>query len=245
MMRGFIAFHLGDWRQARQDATQALAIDSNAGPSWVSSYHLMVLGLVSSGEGAWDEAVRYLEESVTMAEQRRDKQAMRLAQGALAELEVRSGRPAAAQARLVLLLEPANLHEKDVARLLPTLAWAQLMVGDVDKAAEVLAQALTGAREKNGQLTLVDALRVQALVAMRQAHWAEAAEALEEGIALAQRMPYPHAEALLLHVYGDLHSLKGEPALARERLQMALLIFRRLGARMDIEQADLALESLG
>jgi uncharacterized protein HemY len=80
---------------------------------------------------------------------------------------------------------------------------------------------------------------------MRQAHWAEAAAALEEGIALARSMPYPYAVALLLHLYGDLHIEKGEPELARERLQMALLLFRQLGARRDIRQARLALESLG
>jgi hypothetical protein len=40
----------------------------------------------------------------------------------------------------------------------------------------------------------VEALRVQAMVALRRQHWVEAGRALEEGLALARGMPYPYAE---------------------------------------------------
>jgi hypothetical protein len=40
----------------------------------------------------------------------------------------------------------------------------------------------------------------------------------------------------LLHVYGLLHTRKGELAQARERLDAALAIFTRLGARTDMER---------
>jgi hypothetical protein len=82
------------------------------------------------------------------------------------------------------------------------------------------------------------------MVAIRQEQWAEAMRALEEGLALAQSMPYPYAEGRLLHVYGQMHAQKGEPGSARERLEAALAIFRRLGAREDIERAELALTTL-
>jgi hypothetical protein len=57
-------------------------------------------------------------------------------------------------------------------------------------------------------------------------------------------MPYPYAEARLLHVCGRLHIQKGEPEAARERLEAALAIFRRLGARVDVALAEQALSTL-
>jgi hypothetical protein len=55
-------------------------------------------------------------------------------------------------------------------------------------------------------------------------------------------MPYPHEEARLLHVYGQLHAQTGEPVPARERLEAACFIFRRLGSHKDSERTvqDLA-----
>lgn len=82
------------------------------------------------------------------------------------------------------------------------------------------------------------------MVALRQQYWEEATTALEEGVALARSMPYPYAEGRLLHVYGQMHIQKGEPALARERLEAALAIFQRLGARKDIEQVEQAIADL-
>src|SRR5439155_13056414 len=101
---------------------------------------------------------------------------------------------------------------------------------------EVVGQAITRARATNNRLALVDVLRVQAMVLIRQGRWADAASSLEEGLALARRMPYPYAEARLLHVYGMMHVQKGEPEPARQRLETALAIFRRLGARKDSER---------
>ena len=57
-------------------------------------------------------------------------------------------------------------------------------------------------------------------------------------------MPYPYAEARLLHVYGQMHIQKGEPGPARERLEAALAIFQRLGACRDIEQVEEAIARL-
>jgi hypothetical protein len=57
-------------------------------------------------------------------------------------------------------------------------------------------------------------------------------------------MPYPHGEGRLLEVYGRLHLAGGEPTAARERLEAALAVFRRLGARKDIERTERLLATL-
>jgi hypothetical protein len=63
-------------------------------------------------------------------------------------------------------------------------------------------------------------------------------------VALARRIPYPYAEARLLYVYGLLHAQKGESGPARERLEAALALVRRLGARKDAERLEQAIGSL-
>jgi tetratricopeptide (TPR) repeat protein len=99
-------------------------------------------------------------------------------------------------------------------------------------------------RADDERLRLVDALRVQALIHLEAGHPREAFAALEEGLALADAMPYPYAQARLLHTYGDLLAREGEPVQARERLEAALAIFQRLGARKDAEQVGRLLASL-
>jgi hypothetical protein len=51
-------------------------------------------------------------------------------------------------------------------------------------------------------------------------------------------MPYPYEEARLLHLCGQLHAQKREPAPAQERLGAALAIFQGLGARMDVARVE-------
>jgi hypothetical protein len=58
----------------------------------------------------------------------------------------------------------------------------------------------------------------------------EAAAVLEEGLELARSLPYPYAEARIL---AEL-----------DRLEEALAIFRRLGARKDIERTEQELAAL-
>ena len=124
----------------------------------------------------------------------------------------------------------------------PVLARAYLELGELSRAEDLLATHLTWAQETGfpGR----DVLRGQALLAARQGRWAEAHQAAEEGLHIARTLPIPYSEALLLEVGGQIHAHQGEPEQARERLQEALAIFRRLGARKDAERTEQSLERL-
>jgi tetratricopeptide (TPR) repeat protein len=209
----------------------------------------MVLGLVCFGEGRWEEATRYLEDSIVVGKIGPRPHTWALfAPRALTERDLLEGQPERARDRLAPLLDTADRDEVDVSLLWPPYAWAHLDLGDVVTAAAIVGRAITQARAQNDRLTLVAALRVQALVALRRERWAEGEQALEEGLALARAMPYPYAEARLLHVYGEMYVAKGEPIRGQERLLAALAIFQRLGARKDAEHvtqsmADLSLRA--
>jgi tetratricopeptide (TPR) repeat protein/transcriptional regulator with XRE-family HTH domain len=236
-LRGLLAYVRGDWTQARRDGERALAVSNEVGPSWVSPLPLIVLGLVGISEGRRDDASRYLEESITL-QIYGPAWWMLFAPSVLAERDLLEGQPERARARLAPVLAAADRDERDSALLLPAYAWAHLDLGDVAAAAAIVGRAIVRAHAKNDRLALVDALRVQAMVASRQGRWTEAARALDEGIALARGMPYPYAEARLLYVHGQVSVYMGQPEPARERLEEALAIFRQLGARKDIEQCE-------
>jgi len=110
------------------------------------------------------------------------------------------------------------------------LAWASLESGATVKARALLADATAHARSRDDRLALVELSRLQAMDALRLGQWADTEQALREGLSLARAMPYPSGEAHLLHTYGQLHTLRGNAEGARERLEGARAIFRRLGA---------------
>jgi tetratricopeptide (TPR) repeat protein len=241
---GWIAFLSGDWPAARAALDEAVALSRQVDRSWYSPYPLIFRARLCLAEGSWAAATVALQEAIALADEIGDLQALRWATGVVAELDVLEGRPEAARARLVPLLDRPGLEECDVTMLLPVLAWAHLELGQVDQATDALRQALARARREEMRLVLVEALRVQALVALRQGREPDAALSLEEGLALARGMRYPYAEARLLHVYGHLHTQKREPEAARERLQAALALFQHLGAGWDIQQTQQAITAL-
>ncbi len=246
-MQGCFAVIGGDWGQAHASFERALALDRQVDGSFASTYVLLEVGRLYLWEGRWAEAVAHLEQSVAAATRtgNGNLNALRLAHRIWAEHDVLAGDPGAARNRLLPLLDRPGLVEPDVALLLPMLAWALLELDDVDGADSVAAQAVARTRQQRARDPLVEALRVQALVRMRQERWPEAESILAEGLALARHPPcYPYAEARLLHVSSQMEAQTGAPRVARERLEVALAIFRRLGARVNAERVELDLTAL-
>src|SRR5262249_49196962 len=137
---------------------------------------------------------------------------LRPAQAALAERDLLGGHPETARERLAPLLDRfPGQEEADVIPLLPLVAWAHLEMGGEDTAAEVVSPCLGRALASGHRLALPDALRVQALLALRQRRWDEARGVLEQALALVRTMPYPYAEAKALYVYGLLYLESDEP----------------------------------
>lgn len=243
--RGMTAFYLGEWGAARQDYERAVAITQAIGAFWARLYPLLDLGRLCLVEGREGQAEECLEECEWLAQASTDTTAQGEVARVLAERDLLEGRPEAARARLAAALGQAQAQHRNEIYLLPLMAWGLLEVGEVEHAAAAAARAVARACGEHRRLYLVDALRVQAMVWIRQGEWEQAAPTLREGLSLARSMQYPYAEARLLHVQGVLHTAQGEVVHARERLEDALAIFRRLSARKDIEQTEHLLAALG
>jgi tetratricopeptide (TPR) repeat protein len=236
------AFLAGDWVRARQYFERAVDSAGQIGSSTISAYPLFGLGLLATARGDFEAAGRHLAACQAAADRTEDAQVLRAVQGVLAEQELLEGHPRAARDRLRSLdpsEEGLGLHS-----LLPVLAETCLAVGDRDAARGHLATSIDRATARRDNLLLVDTLRVQGLLALREERWADADQTLKEGLRLARGMPHPYAEGRLLHLCGLLDIRRGAPERARGHLGAALEIFQRLGARRYAEHALRALEGL-
>jgi tetratricopeptide (TPR) repeat protein len=243
--RGPAHIYTGDWEGARRDLERAVTMHRQLGISSRSAWALTFLGYLHHLEGAWEEATRELEEASSTAEQGGDRLILLLSQGELAEIEIRQGQATAACTRLLPLLDHHDMRRQQLHAVLPRLAWARLELGETSEAEALVTQIVGYAREAGELLLLARESWLQALVATRQGRSEDAAAAIEEGLSLARSMPYPYAEARTLQVNGLMHRRRGEAHQAREKLEAALAIFRRLGARRDIEQTGQLLTTLG
>lgn len=127
----------------------------------------MDLGRLCLAEGAWTDAVRYLEESCAISARSGNLNPLRWAQVELAEHDLLTGHPEAARARLEPLLDRPGLQESQVIFLLPPLAQAHLELGELEWAATLIGQGVRCARAHRNQRALVSVLRVQALICTR------------------------------------------------------------------------------
>ncbi len=236
--RGETAFYMGEWARARADFERSAEIESTLGETWASAYTLLDLGELFLAEGDEARGIRYLEGGAAAGTRADDIQCVRQAQAVLAEHDLIHGRAEAALARLTPLLDRPGLEEREVSRLLGVLAWAYAEAGRGDEARETISQAVQRLRAQNERLSLVDALRFQALIALRLGTLDEAATSAEECIAAARALPFPYAEARALRILGDVLCGQGNGLAAREALERAIAIFRRLGAAHELASAE-------
>jgi tetratricopeptide (TPR) repeat protein/transcriptional regulator with XRE-family HTH domain len=248
-LRSEVAFHLGDWRQARDDVEQALALVCPLGTYWIAAAPRVLLGRLCLAEGQRESGLRYVEEGVALAEGMREsvnsiRASAALGRAAVAENDLLSGRTDRVIAALEQLLEGLAGAARGRVTLLPYLAWAYLDTGDPDRAAGFLDDGLARAQSQSDRLSLMEVLLVQARVAIHRQRWEAAQSTLESAISLARAMRAPYAEAKALYLYGLLHTAQGEVEPARGRLEAALTILHRLGERLYGEHVERALADL-
>lgn len=245
--RGDIDFSRGEWERAADDFEQANTIVSQTGTSWVSPFPRMAHGALLLARGQWSLATQQITEAIDLAKRTANIEVLRWAHSTVAEYELLHGRLNAiesARNQLEELLDRHGQEEVDVTRILPLLAWAYVEMGDEKRARDLLAQAESRARVLNLRPALALALRIEALVAIRQSRWQTAEKALEEALTLCRAMPHPYAEAKTLYMYGLMYLAHNELGGARTHLASALEIVRQLGETPYFVQVEQALSRL-
>jgi tetratricopeptide (TPR) repeat protein len=228
-------YYVGDWSSARDLAERGLAGGRAIDNLFVVRAALDALGELAMAQGDWDRAQQVLDEAASNSVG--SVQIGRFIQRDLAELDILRGRPRHAIDRLQPIVSAAETEDNDIVSVLPNLAWAMLEAGEVQAASEIAGRAVDLATAWDNALALVDARRVHGMVLRELHRTQEAAEAFQAGVALAQKMPYRYAEARALCEWGIM-DLPSSPHDARDRLQQASVIFRKLGAARDVARID-------
>jgi tetratricopeptide (TPR) repeat protein len=241
---GWSAFDRGEWPAARRYIERAVGLTGQMG----TSSNRRPLAYISAGrlqlaQGQLEAASQSAEAGLALAEQRGDL-FVGWAQRLRVEIDLENGDSTSARARLSLFSDRAHLTEREIDILLPILVWAQLESGEVEAAEELATHTVARLRAQHHRYLLVDALRIEAVVWIRQRRWDEAETALEEALTLARQMPYPYAEAKLLSTYGDLLVARGQPERARDQHEAALAILRPLGEVPYARHSEQALAKL-
>jgi adenylate cyclase len=236
---GSLLITLGEWDQAGEQLERAMALLGEERPANAAA-PLYNLGKLALYQGRWEEAAHHLDEALALVQRTGDRLLLEEARVFRAELEILTGRPEEA----VQHLEELTRADDADLQLFPVLTWALLETGAVDRAEEVVTGTIRRALAEEQRVQLVEALRVQGMIALRQSRVEEAERALQEGLELARSLPCPYAEARILYQLGLLEQHRGEPAEARQQLEEALMIFRRLGASKDLEWTEEVLGEL-
>jgi tetratricopeptide (TPR) repeat protein len=234
---GEVAFIEGQWAEARDHFARALALVPPA-----SDAHCTVSGFLETVRLVAGEAHADARLEAILEAGPRDYEAEIWPRWALAERALVQGRPEEAARYAQPLLDRFDGQTVALDVLRAVVAWAALEAGDLERAGRLVEHAVSRARATHFDLVLLDALRVQALVAVRRARWDEAVAALDEALARARPMPYPYAEAKALFVYGQVYRARSEPQQARACYQAAHALLRRLGEHLYRAQVEQALQ---
>jgi predicted ATPase/class 3 adenylate cyclase len=239
----------GEWAVAEGYVERAVALRPHLDTSsWVHGMLYNGVAQLQLARGQLEDATHSAEVYLAWAQQNATVayglESLRAAQKALAELDLRKGDPASARARLLPLLDREGMVELEVNPLLPLLVWADLELDEVEAAEALATQMVERLRTHHDHLTLVDALRMEATVRIRQERWDEAEATLQEALMLARQMPYPSAEAKALATYGDLYIASGQPERAHDKYEAALAILRQLGEVPYAERVERALAEM-
>jgi DNA-binding SARP family transcriptional activator/class 3 adenylate cyclase len=234
------AFDAGDWKQARVEYEHAADLARQLPANEESNSPLFSLALLAMLQGAWENSSRCSEECATNAERMGDRATLADIEWLRVERDVRQGRPEEALARLESLVARPDLKPYQTITSLSFLSELRLQLGDVAAAEELAAQALERARKLSWPYWPIEPLRAQAMTFARLGRWDEAEHALDEALALARARDV-YLEARILHAFGQMWGQKGR---ARESLEEALAIFRRLGAKPDVGRTEQMLAEL-
>jgi tetratricopeptide (TPR) repeat protein len=237
----WFSFPHGDWAKARVSAERSLTAALSLDSLHAYTAPLLALGELALAEGDWEQAEGYLGECIVIAEHTGDSESLRDAQALLAEKDLLEGHPEAALDRLLPLLHQPGWESH--RSFLVSLAWSYLELGNEREAQDLAAKAVA-AKTDHEDFVAKDALRLQGMVAARQGHWEEARHIFEVALERVRACLYPFGEGRILYEYALMQVRKGDAAQARGRLEAALAIFRRLGARPYIEQTERAMAAL-
>ncbi len=233
----------GDWLQARELLDEAARIARGLGVSR-SSEAITLAATLHLLSGEVESATAELEQCVVAGKQRGDTDLYVSARVSLADWDLMQNRPAQARERLESMLDDASLEKQHHPRHLSILTIARARDGAIDAAEALLKDGLAEATRVGFPPAIVLWSRALGNLRTEQGRWDEARVAFDELLDRCRGSGIVFIESGVLHDYGRMEVLAGNPAKARARFEEELVLLRQMGATSLIQCVDRELARL-
>jgi class 3 adenylate cyclase/tetratricopeptide (TPR) repeat protein len=234
-----VYFNLGDWPAATEAYRQALAIEERVGDVYGQGRVANNLGEVLLYQGDLSGAMTAYRRSLEIWQRLNVPYGVALLHNNLAAVLFRQGKWAEARAHLEESL--ARFQEIGAEDFLPEL---YRRLAEVDLGEARLQEALTHAtasvemaRQHRMRLEEGIAARVVGEVRHRLREWEPALRELQDSLATLEALDVPYETARTLLSLARLYADLGQGEEARAAVARSVETFRRLGARLDMEEA--------
>jgi DNA-binding CsgD family transcriptional regulator len=238
----------GDWQRAARYANECVEAAQWTGQAVVISLNRCVRGLVNAHLGLTDQARSDAQAGLAFAEERADPWVAGWGWRVLGFLELSLGRLADARqnlSRADAVAESIGLREPGQWRFHADLLEALIGLGELSRAAELLARFEEQARAAGRPWALATSARSRALLLAARQNPDGAAVAIEQALAHHQRLAMPFELGRTLLTQGQLRRRAKQKRAARESLQRALQIFEQLSAPLWVGRASAELARIG
>ena len=238
----------GNLDLADSQAAEAVSVARLTGSDWLEGWARMQGAWVAAHRGAVDEVRRACADGMHRTEQSGNSLVLLwiAAASALAELSVGEfGRAWSSCEPLVRLIEDRGLGEPVPSFFLPDAIEALIGLGDVDRAAGLVAQLEDRGRDLDRAWALATGARCRALLVAARGDLDGALRAVEESLDHHEAIDLPVDRARALLVRGQVERRLRRRARAGETLRDALEAFERVGMPRWEERVQAELGGLG
>ncbi len=206
------------------------------------------VGLYYLRQGDWDKARAYLEHAIVAHQARNTIVAVGGCSFALGSLSLEEGNYAEAEERLLRSLDICRNGGNVLFELwvLPVLAELYLKMEQPTKAAGYVENGFNLLQtDRNWYGLSAPMYLAKGMLASAQKKWDEADKSFSEAVIINQQYELPWDAAKTLHEWGLMYAHKRDKESAYEKLDEALALFQKIGAKKDVEKTLAAKESLG
>jgi predicted ATPase/class 3 adenylate cyclase len=236
---GTLAWHQGDYEQARAHMERSVSLSRPLEAHVWVSMGLSFLGAIAYRQGEYARAAALLDESQTLSRQagRRSDLAFSLyLRSVVARLQGEYDRAEALGTEALSMSRAIN-HGRRQRTALDNLGLIARNRGDLGRAEAYCTEALALARRLPDRFGISAFLNSLALIACDRGEWKHARNQVDEGLTVAREMGNRAAVARALNILGriELHEQHEDRALALHR--DALTVFRELGEPLGIAQS--------
>jgi tetratricopeptide (TPR) repeat protein len=206
------------------------------------------IGLHYIRQGEREEARAFLEQAIAAHEARNSVAAVGGCSFALGSLNMEEGNNAEAEKLLLHSLDICLNGDNVLFELwvLPMLAELYLKMEQTEKAAQFVERGVEIlSPDRNWYGLPAPIYLAKGMIDNTRKKWVEAEESFGKAVAINRQYELPWDEAKTLYEWGIMYGQKRDKESAYEKLDRALGLFQKVGAKKDVEKTEVAKERLG